>query len=495
MMMIQNQAEPKSALNLVNPAKPNSEQFVNLGGKKEAAPGLDAKLVAGKTAALSASSLGTSANKDMISSKTTGTMDKSAAFAGLKPWSKDWVFEGVIDQGPAPKPLFGSKEDLAQPTTLAQLSEMLRKGEAALQAQGALSPQESTLGNPQQKITGGEADGATDLKNLMQVAVQPQQAGAELMSKHAGMDNPQFHALVREQSELDPQQMQQQVQRPQLGATSLSGGEFLSTLAAVRGGAEQKQAGQFNDKEQGSGRQSDSNLRVLEGGRDVKETTAAAVLGSQAQTQHFGAVSAPAVEVTGHVTHGSMSQERLSSESLLGLSSGIKSLTSQGGGEIHVRLKPENLGELHLRVVTDGRQVGLQIHASDEHAKKILEESIGHLKENLAVHNLSLGAVDVSVTKMAAAFGGDLGRGDQGQGNNSNLMQQQQQGLSGFGGSGDFSGMSQGNQGRSGLWSGNEGNSFGSRAVAGESAGLAASAPGTARTQQRAANGRLDVRA
>ena len=66
---------------------------------------------------------------------------------------------------------------------------------------------------------------------------------------------------------------------------------------------------------------------------------------------------------------------------------------------MRIRLKPDNLGELHLRVVTDGTQVGLHIQASDERAKKVLEESIGHLKEGLASQNLSLGKLDVTVAQ------------------------------------------------------------------------------------------------
>jgi flagellar hook-length control protein FliK len=102
-------------------------------------------------------------------------------------------------------------------------------------------------------------------------------------------------------------------------------------------------------------------------------------------------------EVTGHVVKGRMSQDRLSSESLLGISSGVQGLKSRGGGEMRVRLRPDNLGELHLKVQTRGGEVRLQIQASDAGAKKILEESLSHLKDSLASQNLNLSRVDVTV--------------------------------------------------------------------------------------------------
>jgi flagellar hook-length control protein FliK len=79
------------------------------------------------------------------------------------------------------------------------------------------------------------------------------------------------------------------------------------------------------------------------------------------------------------------------------MSSQIQSLSIKGGGEMRVRLKPENLGELNLRVIANGNHVGLQIQASDERAKKIIEESLGYLKESLSAQKLSLGQVDLTV--------------------------------------------------------------------------------------------------
>ncbi len=102
-------------------------------------------------------------------------------------------------------------------------------------------------------------------------------------------------------------------------------------------------------------------------------------------------------EVSAFVVPGAMSKARISTDGLMGMSSGIQKLSLQGGGEMRVRLKPENLGELNVRIFMDGSGVGLQVHASDEKAKKIIEESLSYLKESLSAQNLSLTSIDISV--------------------------------------------------------------------------------------------------
>jgi flagellar hook-length control protein FliK len=125
------------------------------------------------------------------------------------------------------------------------------------------------------------------------------------------------------------------------------------------------------------------------------------ITGKSAETPSF---------VQAQVTTGSMAQDRIASASLAGISSNIRNFAAQGqGGEIRVKLHPENLGELHLRVVTDGKQVGIQIQASDEKAKKILEESLSDLKDSLSKHQLSLGTVDFAVGNTQGTFSSDMG--------------------------------------------------------------------------------------
>ncbi len=107
---------------------------------------------------------------------------------------------------------------------------------------------------------------------------------------------------------------------------------------------------------------------------------------------------APApIVVAGNVVPGSMMKDRLTSESLLNLSSGISKLKGAGGGEMKIRLNPDHLGELVIRVTTQGNQVGLKVQATKNEAKRILEESVSSLKDSLMGQSLQLAKLDVTV--------------------------------------------------------------------------------------------------
>jgi hypothetical protein len=200
---------------------------------------------------------------------------------------------------------------------------------------------------------------------------------------------------------------------------------------------------------------------------------------------------APETSMQAHVTTGSMAKDRLSSESLLGLGMNIRNLAPQGGGEIHIKLQPENLGELHLRVVTDGNQVGLRIQASDDRARKILESSLTSLQDSLASHQLSLKSVEFTVAQAGSASPGDFGRSGHEQSQpqlNQNLSAGNQWSPSQQGFRGDTQGQGTGAE-RAPAQLGLGGS--GARALGGMS-GIGAFG---ARSQLAASNGRLDVMA
>jgi hypothetical protein len=114
----------------------------------------------------------------------------------------------------------------------------------------------------------------------------------------------------------------------------------------------------------------------------------------------LGAV--PPQMVTGHVVPGAMMRERLTSESLRNVSNGIAGMSGAGGGEMRIKLNPGNLGELMIRVSTNGKDVGLKVQANDPAAKKVIEESLGALRDSLAQQSLALGRVDVTLASTAA---------------------------------------------------------------------------------------------
>jgi flagellar hook-length control protein FliK len=213
---------------------------------------------------------------------------------------------------------------------------------------------------------------------------------------------------------------------------SFSGGEFLSTLASIQKEVPEIGASEQMKHEDQSGFSSEKSLKEQldsirsQESEEEKVSQGAAGHSKMAGLSHFQGVSGmnslEKTEVTAHVVPGAMSQDRLSSDALIGVGNGIRQISLKGGGEMRVKLKPENLGELTVRVFTDGSRVSLKIQASDEQAKKVIEESMKFLKENLSAQNLVLSHVDLSVN-------GNQGSqaGNDSQNNNQNAMSFQNQ--------------------------------------------------------------------
>ena len=69
----------------------------------------------------------------------------------------------------------------------------------------------------------------------------------------------------------------------------------------------------------------------------------------------------------------------------------------QGGGEARLHLRPENLGEVVIRVHTDGDHVRVEIHADRPEAAQLLREHAVNLSSMLGKQGLNLGDVWVGL--------------------------------------------------------------------------------------------------
>lgn len=198
-------------------------------------------------------------------------------------------------------------------------------------------------------------------------------------------------------------------------------------------------------------------------------------------------VAIPPQVLTGHVVPGSMQRDRLTSESVRNMANSISGLSPNGGGEMRIKLNPGNLGELMIRVSTNGKgDVGLKVQATDSSAKKIIEESIGALRDSLASQSLALGRVDVTIAT----------KNSQSTDMNSNPQGSPQQGMNGFDTQAGMQGRSNdrfyGNEDNSGS-AANRGFERSSSQAATRVASLAAAAQSG--SGARAASSRLDVMA
>ncbi len=74
-------------------------------------------------------------------------------------------------------------------------------------------------------------------------------------------------------------------------------------------------------------------------------------------------------------------------------------LIKKGGGEIKMKLNPEGLGEVHLKVVLNEGKVDVQLMTDSQQAKKAIESELHSLKAVIAEHKMDLRDIKVDVSQ------------------------------------------------------------------------------------------------
>lgn len=78
-------------------------------------------------------------------------------------------------------------------------------------------------------------------------------------------------------------------------------------------------------------------------------------------------------------------------------------LVTKGGGEVSVKMSPEGLGELHLKVIFQDGKLNVEMQTQNKDIKKLVEESLSELKSGLAAHRLSLEHVKINTVNATNA--------------------------------------------------------------------------------------------
>jgi flagellar hook-length control protein FliK len=84
-----------------------------------------------------------------------------------------------------------------------------------------------------------------------------------------------------------------------------------------------------------------------------------------------------------------------------------KILSQKGGGEMQMKLTPEGLGEVQLKVTVANGKVDLELKSQNQEVKKMLESTLSELKSSLAQHSLSIDKVKVDVGTQDSTSSGD----------------------------------------------------------------------------------------
>jgi|GEM_PF-3074808 len=76
---------------------------------------------------------------------------------------------------------------------------------------------------------------------------------------------------------------------------------------------------------------------------------------------------------------------------------GVLLSVRDGASELRVRIQPEHLGELHLRMVFKDNVLSLDVNAQSTVVKSIIESNLGRLRQSLHSNGVDVGKVSVTV--------------------------------------------------------------------------------------------------
>lgn len=89
-------------------------------------------------------------------------------------------------------------------------------------------------------------------------------------------------------------------------------------------------------------------------------------------------------------------------------------LIKKGGGEMKVRMTPEGLGQVQLKVLVQDGKVNVQMAAESNEAKKAIESGLSELKSSLAAHKLGVDHIKVDVVSSVNTDTGTRNQSDLG---------------------------------------------------------------------------------
>ena len=86
-----------------------------------------------------------------------------------------------------------------------------------------------------------------------------------------------------------------------------------------------------------------------------------------------------------------------------GLGARIAWLADQSIGQAEIRIHPEHLGPIEVRIQVDGTRVNTEFHSAHAEVRHALEQSVPRLRDLLGQHGLQLGQADVGQRQQGGA--------------------------------------------------------------------------------------------
>lgn len=317
------------------------------------------------------------------------------------------------------------QEKLAGATGLVALDIISRREMAAQQLESSISDLNAAFTQPQRPVISQNSTGvvAKDEANQAYLdrlmmgmaaagAVGASQAGNSAVAEMAGelqasgvMNQAATSAAPRASANSDLMtemlKLRSQAAAPELSSnlnaeavntnsegSGLVSGLGLSALATMAGTSGEGDLGSTGDDSQSGELKSEFNVNDLS--RDSSGAEFADTLQVKSSSNEKVATAVGA----GAMLSANTSEQRSNGPELMRQA---QLLVNQGGGEMKMQLRPEGLGEVHLKVKVENGQVQIQMLTESDSAKKAIEGSLDELRSGLAQSKLHVDAMKIEV--------------------------------------------------------------------------------------------------
>lgn len=223
-----------------------------------------------------------------------------------------------------------------------------------------------------------------------QMSEQDVQAKEE--KQPTALESKVFDILSKENAKpgLDQKLVQQEVSPKAEQTQALN--QTNAVLAKSAAENEQRQ-GESQHKNSGGSESQSQSLPKFDASNDLAAQVQALHAGQRSSFQsHLGA-AAGAGAVANKPEAGA---DAMKDENIREIMNQAKYLVTKGGGEMTVRMTPEGMGEVQLKVALENGKINIEMNSQDKSVKKMIEESLSDLKSSLASHQMRVEHVKIN---------------------------------------------------------------------------------------------------
>lgn len=172
--------------------------------------------------------------------------------------------------------------------------------------------------------------------------------------------------------------------------------QALNQTSAVlaKSSAENEKQGQGEKQNSSGDSGQQASLPKFDGSNDLAAQVSALHTGQRSFQSHLGAAAGAGAAAA--TKAGAEPTDAMKDSNVREVMNQAKYLVTAGGGEMTVKMTPEGMGEVNLKVMLDNGKINIEMNAQDKSVKKMLEESLSDLKSSLASHQMRVEHVKIN---------------------------------------------------------------------------------------------------